>query len=870
MGEQEHRHHEETAVLYSSEKLSMDYVTLAGINTRTGVAQRQLALFVVKELIDNALDDLEKKLINTNRTSIAGPQARIYITKGRKYVEIRVQNSNGISGFTQNTIKSIFDFGRFYSSKRNQFKICRGALGDALKEVSCIPHALADHHGIEGWNEPLTIRSGDKSYLIRLIVDKVKQTIHSEIQVKEKVHTSTTQVEVRIPNVKTLDIKSIEFLIIEYALLNPHIHFQVESKFEDVDEVNKPEQANPTIIDLPNTAEKIQAMSNLSSIYYYSPSNFHRLILGSSKQTDLTPAYDVMKELFREASNLKKDQALATLSQLKSDLSKRKDLYCKMRSVMKPKSKLDLLFDVKDRQESIKKTIECLGYEVADIKYKRKHGYYESEDGSFEFPFFFEVAIVNTTNLRRNLLYIEGINSSPQHYYQCLQGPPDTFIWQARNKKKSSSSILEMLERYGYSYDNEKCKKPRCIVIVNLISPRVEYKSYGKSDIHLEPFAHTIAETVYKTCSCGSRDNSDNKPLTAEALLTSLLNERLDNIQENPNLKYTDRWTQSTVFYRLRPNLIAAGINVSRRYITSQIRKVCEEKLSYKREELGIIAADRAQFYFRGEWRDVGLDELPQLKHMGTDLLIIEKEGVAEVLAPFADKKGIALLNTRGFLTEYATILSELAKKNGCNVAILTDFDASGLLLAKKVRNIYRVGIDFSTLYYFGLTPTEVQEAYKPDNNHMKPLKDIAFNSEEEDEENYALTDCLKFVKSKRIEIDSVLAKVGNPRFWDFIIYNLNKKFPRRDYNRSVKVPEYVILPELEDLAEKVNHKVSEILATERQQIVDELSLVQGFIDTPEQKEEEIKARLQSKISSHKDMQPIITRIRSLIEESRL
>ncbi|HYV51768.1 MAG TPA: DUF2399 domain-containing protein [Candidatus Eisenbacteria bacterium] len=576
-----------------------------------------------------------------------------------------------------------------------------------------------------------------------------------------------------------------------------------------------------------------------------------------------------MKELFREASNLKKDQALATLSQLKSDLSKRKDLYCKMRSVMKPKSKLDLLFDVKDRQESIKKTIECLGYEVAGIKYKCKHGYYESEDGSFEFPFFFEVAIVNTTNLRRNLLYIEGINSSPQHYYQCLQGPPDTFIWQARNKKKSSSSILEMLERYGYSYDNEKCKKPRCIVIVNLISPRVEYKSYGKSDIHLEPFAHTIAETVYKTCSCGSRDNSDNKPLTAEALLTSLLNKRLDNIQENPNLKYTDRWTQSTVFYRLRPNLIAAGINVSRRYITSQIRKVCEEKLSYKREELGIIAADRAQFYFRGEWRDVGLDELPQLKHMGTDLLIIEKEGVAEVLAPFADKKGIALLNTRGFLTEYATILSELAKKNGCNVAILTDFDASGLLLAKKVRNIYRVGIDFSTLHYFGLTPTEVQEAYKPDNNHMKPLKDIAFNSEEEDEENYALTDCLKFVKSKRIEIDSVLAKVGNPRFWDFIIYNLNKKFPRRDYNRSVKVPEYVILPELEDLAEKVNHKVSEILATERQQIVDELSHVQGFIDTPEQKEE-IKARLQSKISSHKDMQPIITRIRSLIEESRL
>lgn len=82
-------------------------------------------------------------------------------------------------------------------------------------------------------------------------------------------------------------------------------------------------------------------------------------------------------------------------------------------------------------------------------------------------------------------------------------------------------------------------------------------------------------------------------------------------------------------------------------------------------------------------------------------------------------------------------------------------------------------------------------------------------------------------------------------------------------------MPEYVILSELEDLIEKVNHKASEILAPERQQILNELSNVRGFIDTPEQKEE-IKARLQSKISSHKDMQPIITWIQNLIDESKL
>ena len=84
---------------------------------------------------------------------------------------------------------------------------------------------------------------------------------------------------------------------------------------------------------------------------------------------------------------------------------------------------------------------------------------------------------------------------------------------------------------------------------------------------------------------------------------------------------------------------------------------------------------ERAQLYFKGIWHEVGFDYLERLMHMGTDLLIIEKEGVAQVLTPFADKKGIALLNTRGFLTEYASKLSELSANHSCNVAILSDFD---------------------------------------------------------------------------------------------------------------------------------------------------------------------------------------------------
>ena len=82
-------------------------------------------------------------------------------------------------------------------------------------------------------------------------------------------------------------------------------------------------------------------------------------------------------------------------------------------------------------------------------------------------------------------------------------------------------------------------------------------------------------------------------------------------------------------------------------------------------EELGIFAADRAQLYFDGHWHDVGFDDPYPLKLKGTDLIIIEKEGIAEIPLPYGDKIGVALLFTRGFATKYVRDLSETALEKG-------------------------------------------------------------------------------------------------------------------------------------------------------------------------------------------------------------
>ncbi len=124
------------------------------------------------------------------------------------------------------------------------------------------------------------------------------------------------------------------------------------------------------------------------------------------------------------------------------------------------------------------------------------------------------------------------------------------------------------------------------------------------------------------------------------------------------------------------------GIPVKDRdHIKSSIKEICDE-MGLKRDELGIIAAERAQFYYKGRSYGVGIDEISELAKYATDIVIIEKQGAVEALAPFADKQGIALLYTRGFSTEYAL---ELTEQTDSNIIVLTDLDASGLLIATKL-----------------------------------------------------------------------------------------------------------------------------------------------------------------------------------------
>ncbi len=129
---------------FSSEDQISDYISIPGLNTRFSLDGKDFDIFIIKELMDNALDFIEsnaKEFVNGKR-----PFIHVIITqeKNDEVTKIIVRNSNGgINNiFTDEHINKIFNLNEYYSSKKYRHKINRGELGDAFKAILCIPYAI--------------------------------------------------------------------------------------------------------------------------------------------------------------------------------------------------------------------------------------------------------------------------------------------------------------------------------------------------------------------------------------------------------------------------------------------------------------------------------------------------------------------------------------------------------------------------------------------------------------------------------------------------------------------------------------------------------------------------------------------------------
>lgn len=289
-------------------------------------------------------------------------------------------------------------------------------------------------------------------------------------------------------------------------------------------------------------------------------------------------------------------------------------------------------------------------------------------------------------------------------------------------------------------------------------------------------------------------------------------------------------------------------------------REICDE-LGITRASIGLYTGDVAHMYFRGKRYSINIAEIPRLQHVGTDILIIEKEGIAERLRNYFKKTGIALVHSRGFLTEYASDLSTMAEENGGHIYTLTDFDVSGLLIAHKVKDVPRIGIDLETLEDFGITDQmgRLTDYVTPDKHHLKHIED-----------NYPEDLDIDFdLRHERIEINAILNLVEVQRFGDWALERIKEENTIRDWNRAVRMPQASMFrpPELDKVIELIEGNIAGVLTPLIRERQDELAESEDFIDDIDEYEDDLYYEFQDEIHENTSNDKIVKSLRGILKK---
>ena len=601
---------------------------------------------------------------------------------------------------------------------------------------------------------------------------------------------------------------------------------------------------------------------------------------------------------WREISYLPRVFKTMTVQELLNAPRQIEELYHALRK-MPPEKGFPFPYNRKEREQEL---IELLAEDYPNIMKDRAcakivPGFYT--DGAIAFSYGLEAAMApfNDGNDRMagKIEFIGNINSGI-HVIDDGSGffSGGNFVWTNKNGKPlTANSVRSILHECGFNTNLAMSKRRfHSVLYLNLLTPIPDWSGgAGKTTIELAPYTDVIAQTVsslaYKMPSYhgygytavseyyGVRDENQ----IAQNYYLDFLRERYIAIRANPSLKITDRITQSGVWYRVHKIMVKNKFKpkkdwgTTRDSLTKQVSKFCEylsknewhEKIT--REDLGIIASSRAIMYFDGHEYPVGKDNISALANAKTtDIIVIEKEGMADALKEFADEYHFALVFTRGRFVEYVKELIEEAVSEDIDIKVwtLTDYDVDGMEIANAVDKLKvpRIGIDLNTIKW-------LQENGYPD-----------LQLEEIEEEHYAKdaetrTDD-EYLWSKRIELDSVHSEVGGEGLWEYILYQIKTLAKKgRDYRIIISRPKpsHLYPEEVNKLLDYLSNFFDGLIDDEYAKVEEALSDVKNKVWKVENKKALIRKQLKENIIN-KDDNPIvknlIEKIQTLLESGEL
>jgi hypothetical protein len=212
----------------------------------------------------------------------------------------------------------------------------------------------------------------------------------------------------------------------------------------------------------------------------------------------------------------------------------------------------------------------------------------------------------------------------------------------------------------------------------------------------------------------------------------------------------------------------------------------------------------------------------------------------------------------------------------------------SGVLIGLKIPNIHRIGIDFDTLRFFGhkinaKTLRKFEEGYTPVSGHLNAVEEYIAEGITDPVYAKLLTpENLEYLRSKRIEINSVLTAQGEKDLREYVSKRLKETFPILDYTRAINLYELskIIPQSLIDLYEIVYRMRDNILSSSRIDYGLKLDGYDGstkIFDGEENKEkpflkvkdveERIEEDFHEQLEDNEDLSPVLEKIEKLIDE---
>src|SRR6266705_3466021 len=207
-----------------------DFVRLDGLRRATGRPPHEWDIYIIKELLDNALDADD---VLWQHDHVQHPTVHISIEytpiprMKAQQLEISVSNR---ALFPVEQIGDIFHT-MWYTSRKSFIKgLTRGALGNALKTLLGIPYALRNKVA-DDWRstlKPMSIRCSTMEYVPQYHINEVKQQVSVECEYSERKAVNGTVISIGVDNFQQEQPRTLEELQLlaqQYHLCNPHAAF---------------------------------------------------------------------------------------------------------------------------------------------------------------------------------------------------------------------------------------------------------------------------------------------------------------------------------------------------------------------------------------------------------------------------------------------------------------------------------------------------------------------------------------------------------------------------------------------------------------------------------------------------------------------